>query len=178
MKIALIEFAGKGGLIHYAYQLAEAMQSAGAEVVLITDTHYELAALPHSFEVRPVLELWDPKPQSDSTSSIVRKARRAARAARYYRAWVQLARELRAISPDVIQLGDIRFATDLFPILRLRRQAPVFADICHNVHPFSGGEGSTGTFHLSSIERSFYSAIYRQFGVSTRTEPLLKAMQR
>lgn len=163
MKVALVEFAGKGGLIHYAYQLSSAMQAAGAEVILITDRNYELGALPHSFEVRPVLRLWDPKPASDSPHAIVRRMRRAGRAARYYREWERAARELRALRPDVVQLGDIRFATDLAAIHRVSRTAPVLADICHNVHPFSGGEGSTGAFHLSSLQRRFYSRIYRRF---------------
>jgi glycosyltransferase involved in cell wall biosynthesis len=163
LKVALVEFAGKGGLIHYAYQLCSAMQAAGAEVTLITDRNYELDALPHSFEVRPLLRLWDPKPASDSPHAIVRRIRRAGRAARYYREWERAARELRALRPDVVQLGDIRFATDLAAMYRVGRTAPVLADICHNVHPFSGGEGSTGSFHLSSLQRRFYSRIYRHF---------------
>ena len=163
MRIALVELAGKGGLIHYAYQLSSAMQAAGAEVTLITDRNYELEALPHSFEVRPVLRLWDPKPASDSPHAMVRRMRRAARAARYYREWERAARELRGMGPDVVQLGDIRFATDLAAIHRVGRTAPILADICHNVRPFSGGEGSTGSFHLSSIQRRFYSRIYRRF---------------
>lgn len=179
MKIALVELAGKGGLIHYAWQLSTAMQAAGAEVVLITDRNYELESLPHSFEVRPILRLWDPKPESDSRSAIARKLRRGARAARYYREWERATREIRSIAPDVVQLGDIRFATDLVPISRLRRIAPVLADICHNVHPFSGGEGSTGAFHLSSVERRFYAKIYDRFdAVFVHYETNLREFQR
>ncbi|HVR43498.1 MAG TPA: glycosyltransferase family 4 protein [Thermoanaerobaculia bacterium] len=163
MKIALVELAGKGGLSHYAWQLASAMQRRGASVTLVTDREQELAALPHPFALRPILRLWDPKPADDSTGAFARRARRGIRALRYYREWERARREIRRLRPDVIQLGDIRFATDLVPVRRLRALAPVLADVCHNVRPFSGGEGSSGAFELSSIERSLYRRIYREF---------------
>lgn len=163
MKIALIEPVGKGGLIHYAWQLADALQEKGASTSLITDRHCELAPLARSFDLRPVLRLWDPKPEADSSSRMVRKARRVVRAATYYRAWGTILSEIRRIRPDVVLLADVRFATDLVPILVLRKLAPVFADVCHNVHPFSGGEGSTGTFGLSATARRVYARIYRGF---------------
>lgn len=163
MKIAVVEFAGKGGLIHYAFQLCRAMSAEGADVTLITDRNYELESLTAPFEVERALNLWDPKPGSHTTPALIRKARRATRAARYYREWFRVRGLVRKMNPDVVQLGDLRFATDLAPILALRRSSRVLADICHNVQPFSGGEGSSGTFAMSSLERSLYRRTYAAF---------------
>ncbi|HUG06689.1 MAG TPA: glycosyltransferase family 4 protein [Candidatus Limnocylindria bacterium] len=159
MKIGLVELDGKGGMIHYAWQLACAMQERGAAVTLITSREFELASLPRKFEVRPVLEMWDSKPESDPRSGLARRVRRLGRAARYYREWARATRELAALRPDVIQLGDIRFASDILPLRRLRPIAPVLADVCHNVHPFSAG----GRFGLSGVSRRAYERIYRTF---------------
>lgn len=163
MKVVVIEPAGKGGMIHYSWQLCRAMHELGASVTLLTDRHYELEALEHPFTLKRSLRLWDPKPAQESHSLLVRRLRRVVRAVIHYREWLRIVLILRRLRPDVIQLGDIRFATDLLPIRALRRQAPLLADICHNINPFSGGAGSTGTFEISRFERSFYSRTYQQF---------------
>jgi glycosyltransferase involved in cell wall biosynthesis len=162
MKIAVVEFAGKGGLIHYAFQLCRAMRSLGADVTLVTSEPYELRDLPHNFEVLPALRLWDPK-AAPTASGLVRGVRRAERAARYYREWLHLEQLIRKLSPDVVQMGDIRFATDAVPLRRIRSVASVFSDICHNVKPFSGGQNSSGTFRSSSIGAMFYRRLYDLF---------------
>lgn len=163
MKVAVLEFAGKGGLIHYAYQLCRAMAQEGADVTLITDRHYELEQLPHPFKLDRILDLWDPKPQNDKSGALRKRVRRVARGAQYYREWARALRRVRELAPDVVQLGDIRFATDLLAVAAMRRRAPVLADICHNVRPFAGGEGSNGMFSASRHERALYRRIYRQF---------------
>lgn len=155
MRIAVVEFAGKGGLIHYAYQLCRAMHEQGAEVTLVTDVHYELDALPHPFTLDRALTLWDPKSGSRT------KLRRAWRAAVYHREWLRLIPHLRSLDADVVQFGDIRFATDVAPLAAARGTAKISADICHNVHPFSGN----GTFGLSRFERALYGRIYDGFDV-------------
>lgn len=155
MKIAVVEFVGKGGLIHYAYQLCRAMQSEGAEVTLITGRNYELAAMPHPFTLDASLRLWDPKPARDTRFGAVRRARRVARAAIWYREWTRLAGILRRRKFDVVQFGDIRFGTDLVPLAAVRRVAPLLADICHNVRPFS----ASGEFGKSRL----YDRVYERF---------------
>lgn len=66
MRIAVVEPAARGGLIHYAFMLCRELvrtgEDEGVEVTLITGRGYELADLPHSFRVEPILRLWDPKP--------------------------------------------------------------------------------------------------------------------
>ncbi|MDQ6799435.1 MAG: glycosyltransferase family 4 protein [Acidobacteriota bacterium] len=167
MKIAFIEPAGKGGMIHYAFQLCRALAGGGADVTLITEKNYELAALEHNFRVEPMIELWDPKPSGRISTAwwavLGRKLRRVTRAFRYYREWLRVIRHVAALDPDVVLLGDIRFTSDLFPLLLLSRKTRLLADICHNVHPFSAGGKSGGLFDRSRFRRFFYRRIYRLF---------------
>ncbi len=167
MKIAYIEPAGKGGMIHYAFQLCRALQAAGGDVTLITDENYELAELEHPFRLDRSMSLWDPKPQRESQAWLAvqfRKFRRIGRALRYYREWLRVAKRVEELDPDLVLLGDIRFPFDLFPLLRLRRKARLFADICHNVQPFvtTGGK-SAGLFDRSRWRQFFYRRIYHLF---------------
>lgn len=161
MRIHVVEFAGKGGMIHYAWQLCTALAAGGAEVTLVTDDSYELDALPHTFRVEKLLRLWDSKPDTQP-GAIMRRMQRVVRGARYYREWQRLIRFLRRERPDVVQFGDIRFPTDLVPLSRLRRSGLTLADICHNVHPFSLSGKSAGRFS-STRSRAAYRRIYEQF---------------
>ena len=167
MKIAVVEFAGRGGMIHYAYQLCDALSAAGADVTLLTDRHYELAQLPHRFRADAMLRLWDPKPAHDVRSSASgrawRRVRRALRALQYYREWLRLIGRLRRERPDVVQFGDIRFATDLLPLAVLRRLGLRLADVCHNVRPFSGRWRSGALVRSSRASTAIYGHLYSQF---------------
>ncbi|MFP3942155.1 MAG: hypothetical protein ACLF0P_17810, partial [Thermoanaerobaculia bacterium] len=72
MRIAVVEPVGRGGLIHYAFQLCRGLAEEGAadgvEVVLVTGRPYELEGLDAPFRVEPVLRLWDPKPAPGPSS--------------------------------------------------------------------------------------------------------------
>jgi glycosyltransferase involved in cell wall biosynthesis len=159
VKVVVIEFAGKGGMIHYVFQLCRAMAEEGADVTLITSKQFELASLPRNFDVQPVIDLWDPK--ANDAGPIRRKVRRVARAIRYYMQWLRVIKRVAALKPDVVQVGDIPFPLDLLPLRLLRRKAPLFADICHNVNPFD----VAGGFGRSRWKRFFYRRIYRLFDV-------------
>jgi glycosyltransferase involved in cell wall biosynthesis len=167
MRIVFVEPAGKGGMIHYAWQLSNALAAEGADVTLLTEKHCELAHLPRQFHLDASIDLWDPKPDGNPSSSPMaiagRKIRRLWRAARYYAAWLRLIRHVRKLSPDVVLLGDVRFPFDLFPLMLLRRNVRYLVDICHNVHPFSAGGSSGGLFDRSQSRRFFYRRIYRLF---------------
>jgi len=169
VKVVVIEFAGKGGMIHYVFQLCRAMSQAGADVTLITEKNYELAALAHPFKVETLIDLWDPKPAGQLSTNwlavTARKLRRVTRAFAYYAEWLKVIRRVKELKPDVVQLGDIRFPSDLFPLMLLRRHAKRFADICHNVHPFSAGGKSGGLFDRSASRRFFYRRIYKLFDI-------------
>ena len=169
MKVAFIEPAGKGGMIHYAFQLCRALARGGADVTLITSDNYELASLDHNFRVEPIIQLWDPKPAGRISTAwwavVWRKIRRVSRALRYYREWLRVIRRVAALDPDVVLLGDIRFAGDLVPLMLLARKTRLLADICHNVRPFSAGGKSGGLFDRSRFRRFFYRRIYRLFDI-------------
>ena len=168
MRIAYIEPVGKGGMIHYAFQLCRGLAGHGADVTLITDQHYELEALPAPFRVERAMQLWDARPAGSVRrgwwAAAARKVRRVWRALRYYREWLRVIRRVAALRPDVVLLGDIRFPFDLFPLMLLRRRAPLMADICHNVRPFAASGGrSGGLFDGSATNFFFYRRIYRLF---------------
>lgn len=156
-RLAVVEFAGRGGMIHYAWQLCRALTEAGADVTLITDRHYELDALLHPFRLRKLLRLWDPKPAGEPSGP--RRLRRLRRAFLYYREWLRLALHLRRERPDLVQLGDIRFPGDLVPLLLLRLLGLRLTDVCHNVFPYA----ASGLFRRSALDRFLYRRIYRRF---------------
>jgi glycosyltransferase involved in cell wall biosynthesis len=163
-RVAVVEFLGRGGMIHYAYQLCRGLAGAGAEVELITDRDYELEGLPHDFKVRRLFRLWNPRPEggvawSNSPAARARRlARRALRAAAYYREWWRLVRLVRRERPDVVQFGEIRFATDLLPLLALRATGVRLSDVCHNVAPFDVSAAS----EKITKESGFYRAVFRR----------------
>ena len=167
MRIAVVEPVGRGGLVHHAFEMCRGLAEEGAEVVLVTDRTYELGELSAPFRVERLLRLWDAKPAGDGApgggtaarSPVVRRAlRRLGRGFRWYRERVRLLRRLRRIRPDVVQLGDLRFAGDLPFLLALRASGLRLADVCHNVHRFSP-EGGFGAGRLS---RSLFRRMYRQ----------------
>ena len=53
MRIAVVEPVGRGGLAHYACQLARAMARQGAEVTLVTDRSFELERVAAPAAVAP-----------------------------------------------------------------------------------------------------------------------------
>ncbi len=167
MKIVYLEPVGRGGMIHYAFQLCRAMAASGADITLLTATDYELAALPQPFSVEPTIELWNAKPAgrlSQTPWAIAgRKIRRAGRAMRHYRQWLAQIRRVRELAPDMVILGDVRFPFDLLPLMLLARHTGAMIDICHNVRPFSTSGASAGLFDRSRWREWFYRRIYRLF---------------
>jgi len=160
MRIAVVEPAGRGGLIQYAFQLCRALSAAGADVTLYTSRDYELDALPHPFRLDRRLRLWDPKADEAAPGPWRRLLRRAGRALRHYREWARLVLHLARTRPDVVQLGDIRFPTDLLCVLALRAAGLRVSDVCHNVHPFAGGRGG-GMPRRSPWGRLAFGLLYR-----------------
>jgi len=165
LRIAVVEPVGRGGLAHYAFQLCRALAEAGVEPWLVTSSVWELAELPHPFRRVELFRLWDPKPAAGAAreTGLGRWARRAARAAIWYREWLRLVRFVRRERPDLVQLGDLRFAGDAVPVALLAAIGPPLVDVCHNVVPFAGGGRRAGRFALSPLARAAYRALYRRF---------------
>jgi glycosyltransferase involved in cell wall biosynthesis len=167
VKVVVIEFAAKGGMAHYVFQLCRGLQLAGADVTLITGQHYELEGLEKPFRVETRIDLWDAVPAGTVSMSwwarTWRKVRRIGRAVRHYTEWLKVIRYVASLKPDVVQLGDIRFAFDLFPLLLLRRNVRYLADVCHNVRPYATGGKGVGHFDRSRLQAFFYRRIYHLF---------------
>lgn len=176
--LTVVEPVGRGGLIHYAFQLCRALAREGAEVTLITSRSYELEEAgercPEArFRIERLLRLWDPKPETtDSEATVRRRLRRLGRAVVWYREWGRLIRHLTrrrrsAEGPEIVLFGDLRFAGDLFPLALLAwfcRRGPALVDLCHNVRPFSLGGRTAGRFRGDGFfARALFRRIYRRF---------------
>ena len=52
----MVETGGWGGIAHYTWNLCQTLAHEGAEIVLLTNNEYELAALPRAFQVEPCFD--------------------------------------------------------------------------------------------------------------------------
>ena len=168
MRIFVVEPNGSGGLIHYAYQLCSALAAQGADVTLITGTHYELADLPHTFRVDNFLNLW---PLFDPDSMQTRKRsplasvwgkfrwtlRRGWRAVNLLLAWTRLVRYLIRKKPDLIQFSKINFPFEALFLAQLRRRGLLLTQVCHEFE-LRESEGL-----LSSLILRMYRVVYTNF---------------
>jgi glycosyltransferase involved in cell wall biosynthesis len=161
MRIAIVEQDGAGGMIHYAYQLADALAGAGAEVTVHTARRYELRHLPHRFSLRAEMGLWpaiEPPPRRRS-GSVGRRLRRGWRAVRYAAVWHRLTGRLIRERPDVVLFSTIRFPFQVVFLRRLRRHGLTLAQVCHEFEPRERGRWS------QAISRRLSLAVYRTFSV-------------
>ncbi|MFL5883709.1 MAG: glycosyltransferase family 4 protein [Thermoleophilaceae bacterium] len=138
MKIAVVEHAAIGGLLHYAFQLADGLAGRGHDVHLLAPRGHELEGVPTQAKLRPVLV-----PPTTSTSPpsnrLLYEGRRALIASRLVRGWSRVLWEVRAHGYDVVILNcDITFAPiTQFATALTVGPGPVICDVCHNVRPFA-----------------------------------------
>jgi glycosyltransferase involved in cell wall biosynthesis len=107
----MIETGGWGGIAHYAWNLCQALGEAGAEVTLLTNTRYELAARPRAFRADPCF---------DATVGYARTA-------------ASLLRRIAGTIPDLVHAQSListRFDAVLWPLVRRRSPLVITA---HNV---------------------------------------------
>jgi glycosyltransferase involved in cell wall biosynthesis len=168
-QLVLVEPNGSGGLIHYTYQLCTALANEGVDVTLITGKEYELAHLPHNFQVKNMLDLWslfDPQPSQNVVANrwggrwhkLRWTARRGQRAVRLLSAWVGLTRYLVECRPDIVQFSKIHFPFEAVFLAQMRRRGLILTQICHE---FELRENQKGPF--SSLAVRAYGDIYRNF---------------
>lgn len=141
MKIFVIEPRSAGGMIHYAYQLCQAMSAEGADVTLVTGQDYELENYPHNFTVNRLLKLWplsDPRlarPPRNKLENILRKifwtARRGIRAIRLITQLVRLTRYLVHARPNIVQFGEVEFPFEGLFLQYMKWRGLKLAQICH-----------------------------------------------
>lgn len=149
MKITIVEPDSKGGLIHFAYQLAEGFAAIGVDTTLVTGRDYELAGLPHRCHVAPILKLWSPIEAlpGNAVSKWLRSRlwplRRAWRAFVLAREWARLALYLRRTRPDVAIFSIIRFRFLTVFIHALRHSGITLAQVCHEFENRESNPGYT-----------------------------------
>lgn len=169
IRLVLVEPNGSGGLIHYTYQLCTALADEGVDVTLITGKEYELAGLPHNFQVNNILDLWslfEPQAsQNDQANAWQRRwhkvrwtARRGQRAIRLLSAWVSLTRRLTDLKPDIVQFSKIHFPFEAIFLAQMRRRGLTLTQICHE---FELRENQRRPFSALSVRA--YADIYRNF---------------
>ena len=156
-------------MIHYTYQLCTALADEGLDVTLITGKQYELAGLPHNFQVNNVLDLWSlfdtQASQTVQANAWQRRwhklrwtARRGQRAIRLISAWVRLTRTVSELQPDIVQFSKIHFPFEAIFLGQMRRRGLTLTQICHE---FELRENQRGFF--SSLSVRAYADIYRNF---------------
>jgi glycosyltransferase involved in cell wall biosynthesis len=162
MRVYIIEMFGKGGLIHYSFQLCQALQRVGLDTTLVTSKDYELANLPHNFTVARLFDLWDPKP-SDPIGGVRQKIRRGLRGGHYVLEWFRLLRFLRREKPDVVIFGEIRFAFEAWFLRVLRASGFALVDIVHDVQVYDVRRASDDIVVRSQGHLARYRSLYGLF---------------
>lgn len=137
MKITIVEPNGTGGLIHFAYQMANALADCGAEVTLVTATNYELGDLPHRFTVDPSMKLMpiiDPDVERRrKTPAPIRHLRRIQRGVMLFRAWFRLTRRLRREKPDAVIVSILYFPFQALCLKAIATRGIPLIQVCHEI---------------------------------------------
>lgn len=144
MRIAVVESAAYGGLLHYAAQLADALAARGNDVELITARRNELLGQARRARMRAVLAAPMPRP-SEPPRGFRYLIRRSAVAARVVSAWTRGAWELRRGGYDAALLVDdldLPLTAGAALMLTHVPGRPTLAAICHEPRPRNRWAGS------------------------------------
>lgn len=165
MKIAIVETDSRGGLVHFAYEMAEALSAEGTQPVLVTGQDYELEELPHSFEVIRLLHFWrrfEPAPAGAGAArrrALIRPFRRAWRGLVFLREWARLTAYLLRIRPDATVFSLIHVPLPVI-YLRILRVAglPIF-QVCHEIEQRDADAGLVDR----AVVQPLFRRLYRSF---------------
>jgi len=142
LRIFVVEPNNGGGLVHFAYQLCNALASEGADVTLVAGAKYEMADQPHSFHVEKLLNLWehfDPDSMKAEIQNPLKRAwrkiywtlRRMARGVRLIYAWASLTQFLLREKPDIVQFSKYEYSFESYFVGYLRRRGLIVTQLCH-----------------------------------------------
>lgn len=166
MRIAVVEPASQGGILHYAAQLADGLAGRGHEVDLLVPVGNELCGR-HAGAARMRAVLAPQNPLPGGTLVELRLVRRARVASRLLRSWARVNWELRRGCYDAaILTPDI----DLWPMaaavlpITLRRGEMQVAGICHSVRPLNRWSGED-LYVDSSLLNGLLRRLYPRFDV-------------
>jgi len=149
MRVALVETAPFGGLLHYAAQLADALARRGSRVELIATKGNELEARRGDAQMRAILTPAVRDRQAHSDRGLRRFIRRGGVGVRLARSWAQILRVTRSERYDLVVINsDIYYTVVALAVLvlTLLPNRPPVIFICHNAQPLSRGrdDGLTG----------------------------------
>lgn len=144
LRLAVVETAPFGGLLHYAVQLADALAVAGHDVDLVVPTGHELAG--RTGAARRLEVLPEGLGQPAAAPGRLAVLRRRARTAGYrLQCWRRIIATVRAGRYDAVLLNgsfDLTLSASAARLLMRVCPATAVAHVCHNVRPFNrwGGE--------------------------------------
>ncbi len=144
LRIAVVEAAPFGGLLHYAVQLADALAVEGHEVDLVLPAGHELAGRPGAARRLEVLPEGLGHP-SAAPGRLGVLARRVRTAGYLLGSWRRIIATVRSGSYDAVLLNgsfDLTLSVRAARLLMRVCGDTAVAHVCHNVRPFNrwGGE--------------------------------------
>jgi glycosyltransferase involved in cell wall biosynthesis len=162
MKLAVVETAPFGGLLHYAFQLADALARRDHDVDLVVARDNELAEHPSAAHVVAVLTPTVRSQVGRPAGRLRYLVRRAGIARRLLSAWLRVVAISRRGHYDAVIINSTIQKTMVGAILiflnRLPGGAPI-VHICHNARPFSQSADKLfgGGVVVDRVLRSVYS---------------------
>ncbi len=165
MRIYFVETDGAGGLIHFAFEVCQALAAEGNDVSLLTSDDYELGDCQPDFKVVPLLKLWRRTGNTEPARrrpmrTLSRAGRRAARGARLTWQWGRLTRHILRDPPDLVIFSEINFPHLASFLAVLKQRGVRLAQVCHEF-AYQEREGSKGL--ANRVGKAMSAAIYRQF---------------
>jgi glycosyltransferase involved in cell wall biosynthesis len=164
MRIAVLEPAGHGGLLHYSAQLADALAARGHAVDLLAPRGNELIGRLRHARMRAILPL-PARSAAPPSGRIAYTRRRAGVAVRLLSAWARMLWETRPGRYDAvihgadIGLPPIALATLLMTAAPRR---PQLVRIAHNVRAFNR-RGGDELNDASTLNRALLGRLYPRF---------------
>jgi D-inositol-3-phosphate glycosyltransferase len=163
MRIAVVESAAYGGLLHYAAQLADALAARGHDVELVAARDNELLGKLRQARMRAVLAASMPR-RSEPPSGARYLIRRSAVAARLVSAWTRIAWELRRGRYDAALLVDdldLPLTAGAALILTHVPGRPTLAAVCHEPRPRNRW-ASSGLYSSSPTLMALLRRVYKR----------------
>jgi glycosyltransferase involved in cell wall biosynthesis len=162
MKIAIVETTPFGGLLHYAFQLADALARRGNQVDLVAPRDNELTQHPSAAQMLDVLTPPVRFGEGRPASRLRHVVRRAGIAGRLLSAWLRIAAVSRRGRYDAVVINCTIQTTLVGAILVLLNRlpgGPPIVHICHNSRPFgrSANKLFDGGVVLDRVLRAAYS---------------------